>query len=249
MNLPASCKLGKRVFKKLFHENADLSVADRNTFTEDIDNVIWQYTLKPDTLPVKPYTDAQREYTEIAMLEVILKTQRRTGRIAEIIHRAIPYPVFLVFTYNNPGRETTMAIVSLAHKRFSQAEMNAIVSEEIIMSEWINLSEPSGLQQTFLDSLNLSKILHTHFYQLYNEWYECVMALNCSRLTGTFSVKNGAELREQRKKILAHCRDIEIEIAELRTAIKKEVGFSTKVGLNTKIKQLEESLGQESAQL
>ena len=35
----------------------------------------------------------KREYHEIAILQVDLKTLNRTNRIAEVIHRAIPYPL------------------------------------------------------------------------------------------------------------------------------------------------------------
>lgn len=249
MNIPDTCRLGKRVFKKLFHENADLSVTDRKTFTDDIDTVIWQYTLKSTTLPLKPYVDDEREYTEIALLEVQVKTGKRTGRIAEIIHRAIPYPVIIVFAFDDTEHSRCMTALSMAHKRFSQAERNAIVAEEIIISEWIDLSEPTEVQKSFLDSLNIEGIMQSHFYRLYSEWYERVMALNCSRLTGEFRVVPEAERREERRVQLARCRDIEREIAELRSDIKKETGFSRKVELNTEIKQLEETLQRESSLL
>ncbi len=249
MKIPDTCRLGKRVFKKLFHENADLSVTDRKTFTDDIDTVIWQYTLKSTTLPLKPYVDAEREYTEIALLEVQLKTGKRTGRIAEIIHRAIPYPVIIVFAFDDTEHSRFMTAMSLAHKRFSQAEKSAIVAEDIIMSEWIDLSGLTEVQKSFLDSLNIEGIMHSHFYRLYSEWYERVMALNCSRLTGEYRVVPEAKRREERRTQLARCRDIEREIAELRSDIKKETGFSRKVELNTKIKELLEILGSESALL
>jgi hypothetical protein len=50
--LPEAAYLGKRVYKKLFFENAELSAADRRAFTDDVETVTWQYTLKPSTLPV-----------------------------------------------------------------------------------------------------------------------------------------------------------------------------------------------------
>jgi hypothetical protein len=59
---PESCKLGKRVFKKLFEENAALGVTDRKALRDDLDSVTWAYTLKPSTIPIQPYQDAEREY-------------------------------------------------------------------------------------------------------------------------------------------------------------------------------------------
>ena len=119
MAIPDTCHLGKRVFKKLFHENAKLGVTDKKAFRDDIDTISWQYTLKPSTIPITVYKDDQKDYPEIAILQVDLKTLNRTKRIAEIIHRAIPYPLVVAFVF-----EKSCAL-SLAHKRYSQAEKGA----------------------------------------------------------------------------------------------------------------------------
>ena len=51
MAIPAGCKLGKRVFKKLFEENADLGIADRKALRDDLDSVTWAYTLEAEHHP------------------------------------------------------------------------------------------------------------------------------------------------------------------------------------------------------
>ena len=45
--LPESCFLGNRVFKNLFLKNAQLGVTDKKAFDQDVDSILWQYTLKP----------------------------------------------------------------------------------------------------------------------------------------------------------------------------------------------------------
>ena len=55
MAIPDACHLGKRVFKKLFHENAKLGATDKKAFREDIDVITWEYTLKPSTIPIRGY--------------------------------------------------------------------------------------------------------------------------------------------------------------------------------------------------
>ena len=42
MAIPDTCHLGKRVFKKLFHENAKLGVTDKKALRDDIDVITWQ---------------------------------------------------------------------------------------------------------------------------------------------------------------------------------------------------------------
>src|ERR1700704_821863 len=93
--------LAKRVFKSLFHENAVLGITDKKAFRDDVDTIMWQYTLKPTTIPIAAYEDDTREYLEVALLQVNLQTPQRIGRIAEIIHRAIPYPLIVVFSWES----------------------------------------------------------------------------------------------------------------------------------------------------
>lgn len=243
MGIPDSCLLGKTVFKKLFHENIGLGATDKKIFRDDIDTVIWQYTLKPNTIPIQPYENGNREYLEIAVLQVDLKTQRRTSRIAEIIHRAIPYPVVVVFDFGK------MCALSLAHKRFSQAEKEAIVAEDIIISEWIDLSALTPVQQAFLDSMAVTMLTHTHFLSFYSALLDRVIAMDCARLNGEYRVESTEEKRTVRRERLSACRELEGRIAEYKAAIKRETQFNRQVELNTKIKELEKQLKEMAALL
>ena len=241
--LPDACHLGKRVFKKLFHEHAVLGVTDKKAFAEDIDTITWQYTLKPSTIPIQPFDDDQREYHEIAVIQVDLKTQRRTSRIAEVIHRAIPYPLLVVFVLGEA------CAISLAHKRFSQAEKGAIVAEEFVLTDWLNLSDPTPTQRAFLDSLSLRGLPNTHFFALYSALVDRAIALDCARLTGEFRLEAAAEKREARRGLLKACHELEVRIADCKTAIKNETQFASQVELNMKTKQLEQQLQRAKGQL
>jgi len=243
MAIPDACHLGKRVFKKLFHENAKLSATDKKAFREDIDVITWQYTLKPSTIPIQAYEDNQREYHEVAILQVDLKMINRTSRIAEVIHRAIPYPLVVVFSYR------TSYALSLAHKRFSQAEKGAIVAEDFIITGWIDLSALTPVQQAFLDSLAMSNLPHTHFFALYSALTERLVALNCARLTGEYRLESSVAKRRGRQDRLAACHEFENQIAEYKVAIKKETQFNRQVELNMKMKEREKQLQTITAEL
>jgi hypothetical protein len=243
MGIPDSCHLGKRVFKKLFHENTKLSGTDKRAFREDIDVITWQYTLKPSTIPIQAYENHQREYLEIAILQVDLKTLNRTARIAEIVHRAIPYPLVIVFVYS------TKCALSLSHKRFSQAEKGAVVAEDFILTGWIDLAAPTPNQQSFLDSLSLSELPHTHFFAFYSALVDRLVALDCAQLTGEYHVESDAGKRKIQRHRLGACHALEIQIAKHKAALKKETQFNRKVEFNMKIKGLEKQLQRITAEL
>jgi hypothetical protein len=236
MGIPASCRLNKRIFKKLFHENSQLGATDKKAFKDDIDKVIWMFKLEPNSVSIPAFTDDEREYLEVAILQVDCKTQKRSGRIAQIIHRAIPYPLMLVFSYESS------VLISMAHKRFSQSEKGAIVADEFHTSDWIDLTCPTDVHTSFLSSLKLSRLPHSNLFTTYSALVDCMICLECARLTGAFSVQEKKQDYALRRESLAKCHQLESEINQLKTEISKEEQFNRRVELNVKIKNLESKL-------
>lgn len=243
MGFPEASHLGKRVFKKLFVENGSLTAADKKSLQNDVEGVTWQYTLKPSTIPIKSYEDAEREYLEVAVLEVGMRTRKSCARLAEVIHRAIPYPLLIVFSFENE------CCLSVAPKRFSQAEKGLIVAEEYFTTGLIGLDSPTEIDRAFLDSLALGGLPHTHFWAFYSAWADRFIAYDCALLSGTFQVASKAVDPTERRERLAACHALELQIAEFRAALKKEPQFNRQVELNTKIKNTEQRLRKLAAAL
>lgn len=241
--LPDAAYLGKRVYKKLFFDNAELSAADRRAFTEDIDAVTWQYTLKPSTLNVNAYRDEERDYPELAVVEVQLRSPNRVTRLAKLIHRAIPYPLFLIFVHKE------QFAISTAHKRASKAEAGVVVAEDLRLTRWMNAQALEDVEQAFLGSLTVSELPQRHYYALYAAWHQRVLALACARLSQAFRIPTRPEAQAEQRERLAACHRLEGEIARLRAEIKKETRFNRQVELNTRIKGLEQELRQTVADL
>lgn len=182
-------------------------------------------------------------YDLVVMLQVNLQASQRIGRIAEVIHRAIPYPLILVFS-----RETKCAL-SAAHRRFSQAERGAIVAEDIRTTRWIDLEAPSALEEEFLCSLAVPTLPHTNFYAFYSAIMDRCIALECARFTGKYCPRVVPEEREARLNRLAASRALEDRIVERKAAIRTETQFNRHVELNAEIKRLEQELRQVAAGL
>jgi hypothetical protein len=243
MGFPEASQLGKRVFKKLFVENAPLTAADKKSLQKDVEDVTWQYTLKPSTTPIKAYEDAKREYLEVAVLEVAMRSRRSCVRLAEVIHRAIPYPLLIAFSFESE------CCLSVAPKRFSQAEKGVIVAEECFTTAWISMDSPTEIDRAFLDSLALGGLPHTNFLAFYSAWGDRFIAYDCALLSGSFQVAPKADDPAERRERLATCHQLETQIADLRAALNKEAQFNRQVELNTKIKNAERRLRQLAATL
>ena len=122
------------------------------------------------------------------------------------------------------------------------SEKEALVAEDFVITDWIDLSAPTPVQKEFLASLAVAGLPHTHFFAFYSAIVDRLVALECARFTGKYRVESIADIRESRRKRLAACHELEGRIAEYKAAIKKETQFNRQVGLNTKIKQLEKQL-------
>lgn len=124
LGLPDSCRVEQRVPKKLLLENGVPTASDKRLITDAIEEIQWFAALKPNTIGVPDYRDAQREYLEIAVLVVTLRGTVKPAscsRLAELVHRAVPYPVLLLLV------EGQTVALSLAHKRWAQNEASKVV--------------------------------------------------------------------------------------------------------------------------
>lgn len=234
LGFPDSSLLDKRIFKRMVLEHGDLTAADKRTLSDDVTKLTWKYTLKASTVQVLPYEDAEREYLEVAVIEAVLTSRRRANRIAEMVQRAIPYPVLLVMVEGNG------LSISVAHKRFSHAEKGSVVAEGFLRSPWVE-GPLSEVDRAFCDALSMSRLSQVDFYALYRDMVRAVLARMCAELTGNF-VLDAGQPETDRRQLLEQCHQIEREIASLRASISKEERFAEKVELNARIKELEAGL-------
>lgn len=224
-NVPETCCVGSTIFKNLFYKNGNLSAQDKKVFTDVVDKVTWLYCLKPDTINIKPYKDETRDYSEIEFLKVKILEDRKVRRIAEIIMRAIPYPMILVFRLNDSIKIVT------AHESINQNDPDANTIEEFAYTGWL------GQDDAFLNKLDIRKMRFTNYYALYSDIMDAICIYNAECMLCKSTNLSADKAREFLKKM----NYIETQIDTLRASIKKEDQFNHKMELNIKIKRLEEA--------
>ena len=214
--IPDSCLLKQRIYKKQFYNNTPLNKADQQRFSELVDTVEWRYTLKPGTINIPKYVDQHREYLEIALLQVNLKKQPATasqqGKLAEMIQRAIPYPLILVFVWQEH------IAIQLAHKRINLADSSKLTLERLFDTGWLNLSQLSPCQHAFLDDFVLLRCSYLDLYHCYQDLVRRVVALNCADFSGHYHLSEGAEGEQQTR--LDRLRSHQQQLALLRAELK-----------------------------
>lgn len=244
LELPASCRVDQRVPKKLLVENGAPTTADKRNITEGIEEVQWVATLKPTIIGVPEYRDENCEYLEIAVLCVTLRSDAKARRLAELIHRAIPYPIFLIL------HESEQFSLSLAHKRWAQNEAGKVVLDgELAVVSLEQHSRRYDFFLPFLSAISITSQSRVNLRLLYQGWLDTLIAYQAALLTGTFTHCQTEEQTAARRASLLACRELDLQIAALRSAAIKEKQLARQVALNLEIKQLQAKQQQASALL
>ena len=230
--LPGSALVDRRVPKSMLVENGAPTPADKRRIRDGIEEIRWLAVLKPTTIGVAEYRDEAREYLEIAILQVTLRPGARADRIMELMHRAVPYPVFLIaWKEQTPG-------ISLAHKRWSLGEAGKTVVEGEIIAAELEEGFPIELSSAFCDSLPLSHQPRTTLYGLYQGWIDRLQALRVASVTGDFWVPTSPAVSADRSIALQEYLRLDAQIKDLRAAAGKEKQFARQVEMNLKLKNL-----------
>lgn len=232
LDLPAGARVERRVPKTLLVEHGAPTAADKRRINDGIERIQWIAALKPATVGVAAYRDEAREYLEIAVLRVTLRAGAKADRLAELLHRAVPYPVFAVV-------ETPDGLVlSLAHLRWSQVE----AGKTVLDGARVAVAAPADdnpHRQAFAQAMALSRQPRQSLHALYQGWIDTLLALEAARRTGRFEILTEASKRAARRQALAECARLDAEIARLRAAAKKEKQMARKVALNLELKETE----------
>ena len=234
LNLPQAAYLGARIYKKQLLENADLTITDRKWVNEDIESLEWRYTLKPATINVAKYEDADREYLEIALLHIKIKSDTHVKRLGEVIQRSIPYPLVVVFEYDNRIN------INLADKRVNRADASKLKVEQFFDSDW--LFSNSEAELAFFEQLNATSFSHQDLFTYYQELVRRLVALQTARFTGKFSLTANAEADKLRQENLQALKQLELQLVSLKTQVKNETQFNRKLEGNVQIKQVKQQI-------
>lgn len=142
---PEKCRFGRKIPKSKFYENVNFNTKHKNKFINQIDKIVWQYKLAPDTLNL----DATDAVPEIQVLDIFIKTKEIDQVMLELIDKAIPLPIiFQIY-------QADKIKIKVAYKRPSESTNTKWVLEGYLESNWEMDSVP---RQQIPQALNLGKL-------------------------------------------------------------------------------------------
>jgi hypothetical protein len=242
LNLPVGSRVGQRVPKKLLLENGAPTAADKRLINDGIEEIHWIAALKPATLGVPAFRDDTREYVEIAVLRMNLRSDTKTARLVELLHRAVPYPVLLWIVLDSH------VILSLAHKRHAFNESDKIVldGDPVVV---VCSGATALVEAAFLDALDITRQPRADLFAFYQGWLDVAFALQAAQTTGIFKLLESADQLAARRAALQSCIILQVKIASLRSAAGKASQMARQVELNIELKRTQAELEMARAQL
>lgn len=238
--LPPQARVDQRVPKKYLIDHGAVTATDKKSITEGVEELLWVAALRPTTVGVPKYEDAERQYLEIAVLTLSLRKVAKANRLRELVHRAIPYPLALVTT------DEDSVTLSLAHLRRSENDSSKMVLDGGIVS---GIVLPDSLGTAFLASLALAGLPKENLFVLYQGWLDRMTALDAARHTGTFALTLSREASEARRQALRHVARLDAEIAALRSNAEKATQVNRRVELNLELRRLQDERARHAARL
>jgi hypothetical protein len=233
LGLPDGTRVDQRVPKKLLVEHGAPTAADKRQINEGVEEIRWVATLKPATIGVPAYRDDSREYLEIAVLHLALRSGVKARRLNELAHRAIPYPLWLV------TEQASELTITLAHKRWSQGEAGKTVLDGEVSECLLQRQGANDLEDAFVAALPLAGQPRTNLYALYQGWIDTLHALLVSRVTGIFAAAQSPTRATDRHAALREYVRLDAEADRLRAAAAKERQMARQVELNLELKRIE----------
>ncbi|WP_353238233.1 DUF4391 domain-containing protein [Limnohabitans sp.] len=229
LSLPPSAWVQQRVPKKLLTEHSAITASDRKLIQDQVQEVQWLAAIKPSNAGVPTFEDAQRSYLELAVISISLRqaTTSQMQRVAELLHRAVPYPVLLILDAGD-----TLAM-SMAHIRWAQQEADKTVLDgDVLMATLLTHESASAAHNGFMAALPLQQQTRTHLHALVQSWMDTLSAWQAVAIMGQFVPSPSSEVAAQRREALRQCQALDVKISQLRAQASKEKQMGRLVEIN-----------------
>jgi len=211
---PTKARFGRKIPKSKLYENASVNTKLKDKFVNQIEKIVWQYKLAPDTLNL----DATDKVPEIQIFDIFLKTKEVDQALLEVIDKAIPLPIIFQIHKGNKVK------IKAAYKRPSESANNKWVIESYFESEWI---DKDVVKQPMPQALDLGK--------LYEQILKSLMPVEVisSKTTQTIDEQVG---------IINQINSLQKELDKLNSKYKKEKQRNRQFEINKQIKLKQKEL-------
>lgn len=148
---PKQAAFGRVLPKNKIYEHSGANTRLKDLFVKQVDQIIWQYKLAPETL----HLSARPSVPEIQIFSIQLKTPELHADVLRCIDGAIPFPIVFELTFD--GKTQVVA----AYKRPNEADASRWVLSDYFASDWLPMDSERTAMPVALHLGGLyEKLLH-----------------------------------------------------------------------------------------
>jgi len=211
---PTKARFGRKIPKSKLYENASANTKLKDKFVNQIEKIVWQYKLAPNTLNL----DATNKVPEIQVFDIFLKTKEVDQALLEVIDKAINYPIIFQIHKGNKVK------IKAAYKRPSESANNKWVIESYFESEWL---DKYSTKQPMPQALDLGK--------LYEQLLKSLMPVEVTNSKTTQTI-------DEQVGIINQINSLQKELDKLNSKYKKEKQHNRQFEINKQIKLKQKEL-------
>lgn len=212
IKFPESTFLGKRIPKESFYQRIDMNATIKRSFIDDIDQIVWQNKLSPDTLNVGKGT----RVIEIEVFEIQLKRILYAAKVIEFIEKSIPKHLLFILSHQGESK------LLMNYKEEYENQTGKFKIVETFQTDWL----PSNDLRLQIEGLSLDQVYDSFIRQVAGAKLVKVEELD---------IKESVERTRAVEKL-------EKKIADLEAKKRKEKQFNKQLQINSEIKKLKELL-------
>lgn len=123
---PPKAYFGRTLPKNKLYANAKITAALKQKFIDQIDKIVWEYKLSPETVNLPGKTNAP----EIQVFTISLREAEIREDVLRCIDNAIPFPIIYELIYEQRIK------IKAAYKRPSDADSGKWVTETYFETDW-----------------------------------------------------------------------------------------------------------------
>ena len=214
---PKQALFGRVLPKSKIYEHSGATTRLKNLFVEQVDQIVWQYKLAPETvnLPARPGV------AEIQIFSIQLKSAELHEDVLRCIDSAVQFPTFFELIRGQGDRAKTRVVA--AYKRPGGVDASSWVVTAYFASDWVDAATTRVAMPLALDMAHLYSALLQSLLPLPSRPQEALQDW-VARI----------ELADRKHR--------EVEKTQARLA--KEKQFNRKVEINGILRQLKTELEQ-----
>lgn len=158
-DIPEECIVNQDIPIHMFRMRMVCSISEFMDNFLYVDRIIEKYKISSKQFSIKPGGNLEEDYSEIHIIEVHISSTYKMDKVARAIYHSIPYPLILVFIWNNKF------CFSSAFVRTSRLDEEANRLFAPMYTYWIDESLLFGKKKK-IHMISVPKILEINEYSM-----------------------------------------------------------------------------------